>query len=87
MSLDSEAGRIDPTTVFDNARQRLVTDAGATDLTVTDGMVCRHPSNDGVWVTLLCGPIGRPGADSAHGARITAMVVLKTALNHTCRPR
>jgi hypothetical protein len=56
VSPNSEAGRIDPTTVFDNARQRLVTDAGATDLTVTDGAVCKHLSNDGVSVRLLYGP-------------------------------
>jgi hypothetical protein len=28
VSVESEAALIDPTTVFDNARQRLVTDAG-----------------------------------------------------------
>jgi hypothetical protein len=44
VSLQSKAGRIDPTTVFDNARHELVTNAGATDLVVTDGTVCGHPA-------------------------------------------
>ena len=42
--LESEAGRKDPTSVFDNVRESLVTVAGATDLTATDATMCGHPA-------------------------------------------
>ena len=42
--LESEAGRKDPTSVFDNVRESLVTVAGATDLTATDATMCGHRS-------------------------------------------
>ena len=40
--LESEAGRKDPTSVFDKIRKSLVTVAGATDLVATDGTLCGH---------------------------------------------
>ena len=42
--LESEAGRKDPASVFENIRESLVTVAGATDLVATDGTLCGHRS-------------------------------------------
>ena len=44
VALDSEPGRSEPKTVFDAARRGIVTEAGGTDMKVTDGTVCGYPA-------------------------------------------